>query len=296
MRLGSAWKEDYRAELGRLLLWFVLLVNAFYILQLPLYLPAPHEGVLTFAGIFPDEFVYSIKLYWTLRCVFFAGAAAWLMGVAVPLSCGIAVASFMLAAAQSLETQVYTTHIYHFSTNVMLVLAAWHSFLGVDRRALRRAPLPGWVVETIAAYMLITYTYSGATKLFYNGLEWANGLSLQLWVARAGDINSSLTRWLMDSRLLAQLSQAAVLGAETISVAAIIVRPLRPLIGAVLFGFHLSVELLFDYGFYGNIGLVLIVLFAAPRFRKGDADSWNGSPERMRMSERSRSYNSDGPI
>ena len=114
--------------------------------------------------------------------------------------------------------------------------------------------------------MAFSYSTSGWTKLLANGWGWANGAALQLWVWGADPAVPHLRELILEHRGLAAALQGAVLLAEAGALLALTHRFVRLGVGLVLLGFHVTGELIFGYGFYGNIAALLCVFLLPPKF------------------------------
>jgi hypothetical protein len=117
--------------------------------------------------------------------------------------------------------------------------------------------VPQWVSLASIAYIGIFHTAAGASKLFFSGPEWANGISLQLWTYLWGRPWSPTTQMMLGSREFTKWLQIATLILETAGVLAIFPR-LRSLIGCGLMGFYGGVLATFDYGFQFNAALTAL--------------------------------------
>ena len=134
-------------------------------------------------------------------------------------------------------------------------------------------PLPGWCFMLLVYYIGISYTYSGLSKLYFSGFSWADGSSLMMWVeAWATGRENPLYELLTNHHWLARMLQTTTLVAELFAILMLFIPRLRPVLGLIFVGFHLSIELLFDFGFFANIFLdtyILIVCFVIPEYRIG---------------------------
>ena len=131
--------------------------------------------------------------------------------------------------------------------------------------------LPPWTYFLFLYYISLSYTYSGLTKIWYSGWDWANGSSLMFWVAHFAPYRDTwLYAVITEHFWLAWIMQVVTFFVETFCLVVIFWPHARPIFGLLLVGFHLSVETLFGFHFYANIlldALILIGYYAIPEYR-----------------------------
>ena len=237
-----------------------------------------------FGLVVPDAILGSPALHLGARILCLVSAVAWALRLATPVSGWVTAISFTVLASVATESLAYTRHQFNGLNMLLFVFAAWSHLYGRELKAAKLSELselrafPAWVYWTSVAYLALTYTYSGWTKLYYGGLDWANGTTLQLWVSVNGVGRAPwLERLIVEQRDLTAGMQWVALLAEAGCLLALTNLWARLAIGLVLVGFHLSVELLFGFNFWGNIAAVGLLFVAQPLCvlwgrRSGDAD------------------------
>ena len=92
-----------------------------------------------------------------------------------------------------------------------------------------------------------------------------------MWVeSMASGRDNLLFDLLTNHHWLASALQTTTLAAELFAIVILFAPRLRPVFGLVFVGFHMSIEILFGYGFFANIFLdtyILIVCFMVPEYR-----------------------------
>ena len=120
-------------------------------------------------------------------------------------------------------------------------------------------------------YIGVSYTFSGIEKLYCSGLQWGDGRALMMWVdVHATNRDNILFEAIVGSHLIAFVLQMTTLVAEAAGLLMLFVPGLRVILGIILVGFHVSIELLFGFGFYANIFLdfhILILCYCVPQYR-----------------------------
>ena len=97
-----------------------------------------------------------------------------------------------------------------------------------------------------------------------------------MWVEiNATNRDKLLFKTIVNSQLIASLMQLTTLIAETAAILVLFLPRTRVVFGAMLVGFHFSVEILFGLHFYGNICLdfyLLILCYFVPEYRVAGSD------------------------
>ncbi len=243
------------------------------------------ENAITIFGFLPDAIITSAGLLRLMQVVTLLALTAWVFHFALPVSPWITCIAFTFIAAQEIETMHYTPHMYHILVVGLFGASVWYATSYRELAKVRTAAslieqpiMPRWVTFFVLAYLTITYTYSGLTKLGVSGISWTNGTSLQLWAYLWADADSMLRNYILEHKNFAQLLQGSVLLFETTAILALCISRLRPLYGVVLVSFHLGTELLFSFQFYGNIVLGLLVFVVEPLIYWRETELKGGSP------------------
>jgi hypothetical protein len=259
------------ARWGDITLRVLLLLGASYAWPLQQRFRGTRDHALSIFGLLPDSWLFDPRLFAWCKWLFLVYGALWFVGLLVPWSGWIATVSFTALMSLFVESEHYTTHQCHMLAVLLWVFAAWHHFC---RRELRAGPvkmkllsppvMPRWVYALGLYYVCLTYTFSGWTKIARNGLRWANGTSLQVWILYAGDSASTLGQLLLSDRRIAAAAQGATLLFESLALTAVIFPRWRRLVGSGLLGFHLTSELIFHLGFYANLFSIVAFLLLYP--------------------------------
>jgi hypothetical protein len=217
----------------------------------------------------PDAIRNSDATFYGFRALLLLGATLWLFNRALPWSCWLATLGFTGLWSMHMETTTNGAHIFNAANQLLVVQSLWYTFFARDiRTALteRRfwaTPLyPNWVYLLGLFYLGLFHTSAGLAKLAASGLDWPNGVSLQLWAYWDGRPGSWTRELMINYRPVVLVMQWLTLIFETAAIAGLFSRRLRPLIGLMLVSFYFGVVLTFDYGFHLN--LVLTALFYLP--------------------------------
>jgi hypothetical protein len=242
-------------------LWGLIALAIYYCVAADFESGAPPSIALSAAAYLPWHIVSARNFLLALKTVTIVLLALWAANRLLPWSAVIG--SFGMFATMSVivASQNYTHHENH-TVSVLLVIYALRE---IFRQGSRAADYPEWVYRLSLLYLTSCYTFSGITKILNCGVGWANGVSLQLWCreyASGPGIMRNLCLW---DTSFAAAAQALVLFAETTAIAAFLFPGLRRFYGIVLISFHVSVELIFDYGFYGLIFSDLMFFLLYPR-------------------------------
>lgn len=219
--------------------------------------------------VLPQSFIRNREIFDLVRIVFCISAISWCMGLLIPFSSWCSVFSFTIFGSLVHENVPYILHKYHVPNALLVVNALWYHFYKdalngswSDKDFWSKRSYPEWVHWSSVCVISIFYGYSGLSKLLYSGLEWPNGVTLQLWTLMWGDKKSSITELILSNRQIAAVVQSIVLIAECLAPFAIISKKIRVICGVVLVGFHVINERVFHLDFWGNA--ILIVLFYFP--------------------------------
>jgi len=226
----------------------------------------PRNEITTFFKFLPDQLIYSELFLRILRILVFTSSLFWAFNLLLPASSIVSALSFFTLVSLSAERTPYTNHQWHFLAVGLILFSVWYwnSYKAIlsARRVLffgRKAEFPLWIPQALLIFCSVGYFYSGLTKLYYSGWHWMNGLSLQMWTYVYSSHESFLRSWILSSRNIAATFQLLALISELSAILLIFSRTLRIPIGIMLIFFHLGNEVLFHFGFYGNI---LVCAFA----------------------------------
>lgn len=197
-------------------------------------------------------------------------AILWSIRVWIPWSAWATVVAFTLVWCLRMENTSHGAHIFNVTNMLLMVHAMWFHFERKrikesirDKRFWSTNLYPNWVFQLSIFYLCWFHMWAGVTKIQNSGLDWGNGLSLQLWVYLWGWPGSPTTKLLLSSRTLTQLLQTGALIFETSSILGIFSKWARWIVGFNLLGFYLGVLTTFvDYGFHANA--VLVAFFMLP--------------------------------
>lgn len=262
-----------RPTATRLTLAGTLLVALYSCTTITQHPPGTRENCLSLLCFLPEAVIFNPRLFVALKLVFFASAVLWFLQRILPWSSTIAALSFTVLVSLSHDTNYYTPHLYHFENLYLLICATWQLLYRAPiAESLRcgrfwNTPLvPNWVNFLFLYYISLAYSFSGASKIFYSGLGWANGLSLQLWVKFLAEsrLDNPIVQLLVSERVIAFAAQLTTLIAEAFCWLALFSLRLRVLLGVLLLGFHLTSEFVFGLGFYGNILGIFSVMIVQP--------------------------------
>jgi hypothetical protein len=265
---GLSWvdqlEERTLPHFNQVVIW-ILLATAMVLACWPFEMQeGERRGFVSLLSWLPDEVVRSRWTWWACRGVLIVGALLWGMQRWLPWSCWLVVVGFTGLWSLHVETTYNTAHIFHMANMLLVIQALWISGeAALIRQRLRdktfwTLPLvPRWVSLASIAYIGIFHTAAGLSKLWFSGLAWANGTSLQLWTYLWGRPWSPTTQLILSSRGIAQGLQMLTLVVETAGVLAVLPR-LRLWIGLGLLGFYFGVLATFDYGFQFNAMLTAL--------------------------------------
>lgn len=179
------------------------------------------DAALTYAGrprgspvsalgwVVPETWLGSQALLLACKLVFLGAAAAWLARRWLPTSAWVTALAFIAVGSLYWENLPWFRHKY--VPPAMLLVA--HALASHEARA-RDGRAPTWLGPLCVAAIALFYALSGLSKLIAVGPSWADGLSLQLWLAWLGDQDAFLTRLLLSDRLYARAAQTFVLVVE----------------------------------------------------------------------------------
>ena len=268
---------------GLITLWLLIGVSIYITTHTHLGYQGYEKGAnVSVAGyILPANFFdwpYALKF---LKPIFWLSSSAWallpflrflrartLQNLALILP-WLSVLSYTLLVSVFWENLPWFRHKYVVPNWVMIYYALWFGFYRYDiAKAISHRNFwgnntlyPRWAYLGSVFSIALLYSFGGISKMRAAGIEWGDGLSLQLWVEMMGDSSFPLTDFILSDRSNAQLLQGGVIILQSCAVLAVF-PSLRSTIGLGLIAFQLSVELMFGIPFRSNV--ILIAAFFLP--------------------------------
>ena len=271
-RIANWLTETDRSTYGWLCTYVLLLFTVIVALSPIEFSSGPQaETPATIFSWLPESIIRNGTFFLFVRVLLIASAVLWAIKICHPWSCWATVVLAFLYWALRMENLTNGAHIFHATSMLLLIHAAWFHFYHQDmnRQATDGSAncYPRWVFLLSVFYLGWFHSLAGFTKIATSGFGWGNGVSLQLWVDLFGWKGSPLGQLLLfDSRLTAVL-QTGALVIECASVLVVFNRWLRYAIGFGLFGFYLGVLTTFvDFGFHFNAILVLLFLLPVDHY------------------------------
>jgi len=254
---------------GQVVTW--VLLAACYLLACLHFevIEGPRQGPATMLSWLPESVLSSHTAFYAFRVLLVVGTTLWLLQVGLPWSCWLATLGFTGLWSMHVENTTNGAHIFNAANQLLVVQSLWYTFYARDiRTALSQGrfwttPLyPNWAFWLCLFYLGLFHTSAGLAKVATSGLDWPNGVSLQLWAYWDGRPGSWTRELMINCRPLVVVLQWLTLIFETAAIVGLFSRRLRPWIGVMLLSFYFGVVLTFDYGFHLN--LVLTALFFLP--------------------------------
>lgn len=278
----DAWFVRSRPTYGILTTWILLA----YAIVLVTLAPVFHDGdradhIATTIGWLPEALLRHPWTHHACRLGLLVSALLWLFGKALPWSCWSTAIFFTLVWALRMENVTNGAHIFHATTWLLWIHAAWMQFVHVPWKQAREAGklretelYPRWVFLLSVFALGVFHTWAGLTKILESGLDWGNGLSLQLWVALWGHPSSPFTQLILSHRWIAAAMQTGAMLLEALSFLTWFGPWPRLILGVGILGFYTGVLGTFvDYGFHFNWILVAWLLLPVEAwFRRREAN------------------------
>lgn len=252
------WLNDQRFGL---LTVRVLLLMAVGMALLP-FQPATEEAIgrdVTVLSRVPQAELQDPMVVHGFQAVVVLSSVLWLLNWLTPLSCWVAVLSFAGLSALRIENSTQLCHSYWLVWMLMAVHALWYTFYSSALRGLRNSGTndgfpdprhtarrhasrcyPAWVLWLSVFVLAWFHTLSGVGKWMVvdptgaNGWNWADGVSLQLWLQSFGNPNSRLVQFLLQDVNVARVVQQTILGIELAAILAVLSPMFRRLVGVAL--------------------------------------------------------------
>lgn len=253
---------------------YVLLAFTFIVALSPIEFSegARAEVPATIFSWLPSSLIRNPIFFTTVRFCLLASTLAWGLRYGVPWTSWSTSFLAFLYWALRMENLTNGAHIFHATSMLMFIHAAWFHFYHREINAAFRGETdtrcyPRWVFFLSIFYLGWFHSLAGFTKIATSGFGWGTGTSLQLWVDLFGWEGSPFGQLLLvDNRLTAWM-QTGALVIECVSILVIFNRWFRYAIGLGLFGFYLGVLTTFiDFGFHFNATLVLLFLLPVDRY------------------------------
>ena len=219
---------------------------------------------LSLLGFLPNSIIFNPYLFIFLKLLVIVSIVMWIFAKALPISCWTSFIGYFTLICFTVESQLYTKHMYHIVNVSLFAFLLWEisdTRLSNHKQRQSITDLPFWVYFIIIFYLSLGYTFSGTMKLYFSGIDWLDGIGLQVWVFTAAS-DGPLRSIIIENVKIASILQCLVLIAETLCILVLFYPRLRLFFGIILVGFHISVEIMADLQFYGNIliGTVLFII------------------------------------
>jgi hypothetical protein len=207
-------------------------------------------------------------------------ALAWMVQALLPWSAVGAAAAFTVAVALTQEQSFFVDHMFHLANLALWSLALWYAICRKEIGAALAAGrfwmeplLPGWLHALLVFHVAWLYGLAGISKLLDSGLDWPNGVSLQLWVLLWGKPGAVKTA-ILSSRALAQALQWGALSAEVSALPLAFLRRGRIASALALLGFHVGQQVIFGWWFVGNMVVIALALLPIHAFVCARVERW----------------------
>lgn len=266
-------------QFGQFSLW-ILLGLALILSVLPFeHQTGERQPFATMWGFLPVEILESKVFFLATRISLAITAILWGLRIGTPVTSWLTALLFSLMWALRMENVANGAHIFHVATYFLFIYAAWYHFCNREIKEAWRekkfwsTPLyPNWVFFLCLFMMGWFHSWAGWFKIYASGLDWGNGLSLQLWTSIWGHPASPTTQIILSDRTIASIMQTGAMIFESIALLSLINRTMRVVIGLLLLGFYFGVLTTFvDYGFHFNFSIVLLFMMPVREFLESRA-------------------------
>ena len=258
----------YKPHIGQFVVWGLLLHAIIFMRDRVPASEGARNHLATIFSFLPEEILTSPLVFPVFRWLLVAAGILWALQLLVPLSSWVSVFAYTLTVAIAFENSSHIDHARHLANLVLFVHAMWYHFHASDiRMALARRVFwlsriyPGWVHSLSLFCIGIYHSNAALSKLVQSGIDWPNGLSLQLWVHLMGREHSLANTLILSSRTTAALLQWAVLVVEASALVAVFVPRLRVPVGVALLGVYAGIADSFGFSFVLNAFLVAAFYF-----------------------------------
>ena len=236
---GEEWRNGQLFKtteplFGLVSLWTVLAVAVWVSTETHLHHVDWEKGspVSVLGSILPESVLASQVLFDLSRWTLWIAAGCWSLRLLVPVSGWVTFGAYTLHASMFWENLPWFRHKFVLPALLLFIHAMWFQCYRREFRAARGALLsaricPAWV-PFLGIYSVATfYGLAGVMKIWRGGLEWGDGLSLQLWMYRFGDEDWLLTRWILEHRTVAMVLQSGAMAIECLSFLAVVIPRFR---------------------------------------------------------------------
>lgn len=264
-KIPEQFRGFIRPQLGQFVIWVLIYIAITKTYStLPIFF-GERVSPVTVLSFLPESILTSSLVFKVCRDALLVAGILWTFQLLLPLSCWITVLSFTAIVALFYENASHIAHVFNLANIVLIIHAMWYQFYHREiKESLARGRFwrthiyPKWVVFLSVFCIAIYHTYAGVSKLAESGLQWANGVSLQLWLHLWGLEDSFLSELLVSNRSIAIATQAITLLFETGAILAILSRKFRIAVGLALLGLYFGVLESFGYRFEYNALLVAV--------------------------------------
>ncbi len=180
----------------------------------------------------------------TLKLLLIFSGSYWYLKENSKLASYLTSISFLLLSSIFINQTFYTPHQSHIISNILILLSLGQTLSS------------NFQLMSCRIYICITYFLSGMTKIQESGLNWVDGSTLQTWIAltsRESFKSSFLYDFLINNDLCCSILQIITLVGEIFLSLSFLNPILSIVFGLILTGFHIGTEIIFGFGFYGNI-------------------------------------------
>ncbi|QLY26959.1 hypothetical protein [Bdellovibrio sp. KM01] len=239
------------------------ILSAIALLFDQLFIPWRSDGeirVVSFAGWLPENIMSSHPLFQAITLAAILSAILWLFKFKPRLASVLTIILFIFSTSLYLQNEPFGDHRQSVFCLLLMALAAREYRLLVN-----------YFFQVAASITVSFYFLAGWEKIFFSGLSWVNGTSLQIFVHYTGRGKSLLRDLILQNVDVARFLQAGILLLECGSFLLFGPRWLRRIWILGLIGFHIGIEEIFGYRYFLHL-FVVLYLFALPEWVKESND------------------------
>ena len=260
--------SSFKPHVGQFVVWAVLLHAMLFMRADVPCAEGLRNTPATVLSFLPEEILTSPLVFHVFRWLLVVAGILWVLQLLVPLSSWVCVFAYTITVALVFENSSHIEHTKNLANIVLFVHAMWYHFHASDiRTALARnafwvsSVYPGWTHSLSLFCIAIYHSNAALAKLLQSGIEWPNGLSLQLWINLMGREDSLAKTLILSDRTTAALLQWCVLLVEASAIVAVFCPRVRMPIGAALLGLYGGIADSFGFSFVLNAFLVAAFFF-----------------------------------